>query len=248
MATICPIDIPTWETADFIAANVAEGASILEIGCGEGHVAAELVERGFTIIGVDEDTEAVERAVAKGVDARVGEWPEMNVPNVDAVAFTRSLHHIEPLERAIDKAAEVLPARGLLLLEDFAFNVTDRKTMEWFLDLIRRKPIASIIENTPDEFITRMLSADDPIKEWEQDKHHDLHSADAMKAAIGRQFEIVVGSEAPYFYRYLVPVFPETPQAAKLAEAVLAEEKRLGSTGEIVQVGQRVVAIKRRNA
>ncbi len=240
-----PIDIPTGETADFISANLSAGASLLEIGCGEGHVSVELEKRGFCVKAIDSDQDAVDTACLKGVDAVCGIWPDIDVETVDCVVFTRSLHHIEQLAQAIDRAADVLRENGILVVEDFAFNVTDRQTMLWFLGLLKSDRIGPLIEPKPDEFVTRMLSAEDPFVEWQRDKHHDLHSAAAIRQAIETGFEVTREETAPYFYRYLVPVFPESLTAGSIVYDMLEEEKRLGAKGEIVLVGRRIVAVKR---
>lgn len=240
-----PVGIPTRETAAFVTEHLRPGTKVLEIGCGEGYVAFELQDRGFEVTGLDADPDSVLRAAEIGVNAICGDWPEVVVPEFDAVAFTRSLHHIEDLSGAIEKTADVLPDGGVLLLEDFAFNATDRKTMDWFLKLIHSKPISFLISPNPDEFVTRMLAAENPLKEWEHDKHHDLHSAESMRKAISKLFDIELEQHGPYFYRYLVPVFPETIEAAALVEQVLTEEKTLGSIGEILLIGRRIVAVKR---
>jgi SAM-dependent methyltransferase len=240
-----PIDIPTRETADFITSHLPTDATVLEIGCGEGHVAADLKERGLRVVGIDPDPEAINSARQKGVSAMLGNWPATDVEPVDAIAFTRSLHHIDDLNGAIHKAAKVLPHGGVLLLEDFAFNVTDQKTLDWFLNLIANEEISFLIGQVPDEFVTRMLSADDPFEEWKHDQHHDLHSAEAMGDAIKERFMIKDEASVPYFFRYLVPVFPKTQKAADLVVGVLNEELELGKKGEIVLVGRRIVATKR---
>jgi hypothetical protein len=41
-----PIDIPTRETADFLASHLQSSSTLLEVGCGDGDVAAELARRG----------------------------------------------------------------------------------------------------------------------------------------------------------------------------------------------------------
>jgi len=240
-----PIDIPTRETSEFIASNIPAQSTILEIGCGEGHVGAELTERGIEVTGIDPDPEAVENAVALGGNVFQGSWPDVSVGAFDAIAFTRSLHHIEDLAGAVEKAADVLREQGIFLLEDFAFNVTDQRTLDWFLKLLQSEPISSLVKPEPDEFATRMLLAEDPMHEWEHDKHHDLHSAETMKSAIRQRFEVVAESSVPYFYRYLVPVFPETSEAAALVDEMLVEENRSGASNEIVLVGRRIVAVKK---
>ena len=239
-----PIDVPTIETADFLSTRLAAGTSVLEIGCGEGHVAAELERRGIRVTGIDTDQGAVDAARSLGVVAVKGNWPDVDAESADAIAFTRSLHHIHQLKTGIEKASAIVPNGGKVFLEDFAFNITDRKTMDWFLELIHRPEVNSRLISKPVEFVTRMLSAKDPMKEWQSDQHHDLHSAGQMFNAISEYFEITETDKAPYFYRYLVPVFPETSDSAAIVRDVLAEEKRLGAEGEIVLVGRRLVGVK----
>jgi 2-polyprenyl-3-methyl-5-hydroxy-6-metoxy-1,4-benzoquinol methylase len=41
----------------FLTARIPVGAEILEIGCGEGHVACELLRHGYRVTGLDSDSE-----------------------------------------------------------------------------------------------------------------------------------------------------------------------------------------------
>lgn len=101
----------TAETLAFVRRFVPVGARILEIGCGDGELAFHL-----GAVAIDSSADAVAAAVARGVDARVATWP-CDVPGTfDAVLFTRSLHHIAPLDEAVAR----VPA-PLLLIEDFSF-------------------------------------------------------------------------------------------------------------------------------
>jgi len=91
--------VPTRETVEFLAAHVRHGARLLEVGCGHGEVARLLGDGGFRVVAIDADPEAVAHARDLGVDARLAAWPEYSGPGVDAIAFTRSLHHIGPSMR-----------------------------------------------------------------------------------------------------------------------------------------------------
>ncbi len=103
----------------FLASHLSIGADVLEVGCGEGHVAAALASHGHRLIAVDADLECVARAQERGVRAS-GSWPEFDSPPLDAIVFTRSLHHISPLDKAVERARELLRPMGSLLIEDFA--------------------------------------------------------------------------------------------------------------------------------
>src|SRR3954454_14438457 len=72
-----------WDAADYarVGAFVAElggGAldlldpqpreRILDVGCGDGTLTAKIIERGETVLGIDNSPEMVEAARAKGID------------------------------------------------------------------------------------------------------------------------------------------------------------------------------------
>ena len=89
--------------------------------------------------------------------------------------------------------------------------------------------------------MTELLAADEPVDVWRKDHDHGLHTIAAMSEAIAKDFIIRETCEAPYLYRYLVPVLPETPQATDFLESVFKEEARLGATGAITLIGRRIV-------
>ena len=131
-----PMDVPTRETVAFVVSHSAAEATVLEIGCGEGDVASMLLDRGYGVIGVDSNQDVVSRAQQRGVPAAFATWPEFECGPVDTVAFTRSLHHIEPLSEAIGKARELLTKNGVLLVEDFSFDEAETTTIAWFMQAL----------------------------------------------------------------------------------------------------------------
>ena len=237
-----PIDVATDATVSFIAEYADSPATILEVGCGEGDVALELMDRGYEITGLDGDEDTVFEARKRGAPAVLAEWPDYNCDAVDAIVFTRSLHHIHHLDAAIVKAKELLKPDGTLLVEDFAFDETDTKTIDWFLTVINTPEACDSITATPDEFITNLLAADEPEAAWQQDHDHELHTIGVMKDAIAKQFTIDSYTSVPYLYRYLIPVLPETPQAASFVQRVFQEEAKQGAAGSITLIGRRIVA------
>lgn len=237
-----PIDIPTRETASFVASRLASGATVLEVGCGDGYVAEELVRRGLSVVGLDSDEAAVERARGRGVNAIRASWPNFQDVCMDAVAFTRSLHHISPIEEAVSKARGLLKPNGLLLVEDFAFDEVDEATIAWFVDMLYER--RSLITPVPGEFATEILESKDPVVAWRHDHDHELHTIGTMRSAISQQFELQQTESVPYLYRYLVPVLPETPDGARCIQEVLREEARGGAQGQVVLIGRRMTGRK----
>lgn len=236
-----PIDVPTRETVTFVTSHLPASADVLEVGCGEGHVAAELLQRGHRVIGVDSDENVIARAQRRGVRAIRASWPDLTSEPVDAVVFTRSLHHIDSLDRSIGRAREVLRPTGALLVEDFAFDEADEPTISWFLKALGSESGKRLIEPVPDEFVTDLLGAGDPACVWHQSHDHELHTITAMTRAIAEQFAVREIQPVPYLYRYLVPVLPDTSEAAAFVEEILREETRLGERGVGVLIGRRIV-------
>jgi SAM-dependent methyltransferase len=237
-----PIDIPTRETAKFIFSHLPVGSKVLEIGCGDGEVAAELSSHGYRVTGLDSEHDRVVKARRRGVRAVVASWPQFDSNPVDAIAFTRSLHHINPLDGAIEKARQLINPTGLLLIEDFAFGETNHAAVHWFLEILRSDEAKSQIEPVKDQFVTDLLAAKDPIRVWQENHNQALHSIAAITEAVSNRFVIEETDSVPYLYRYLIPVLPETPRATMFVDQVFREEARAGKRGEITFMGRRIVA------
>ncbi len=235
-------DVPTRETVRFFASRIPLGAEILEIGCGEGQVAFELLSRGYRLTGLDSDPELIARAQKRGARAFVASWPEFDSAPVDVVAFTRSLHHISPLREALGRAQELIRSTGLLLIEDFAFGEANETTIAWFLEVLLSKQGLALINSVAGQLVTDLLTSKDPMAVWHRNHDQGLHSMTAMSRAVEERFITRETELVPYLYRYLVPVVAETPEAAAFVEEVLQEEARLGKQGDVVLIGRRIVA------
>src|SRR6266480_4279725 len=206
-----PTDVPTRETLDFLISRLPVGAKVLEVGCGEGRVACELLQRGDRVTGLDSDAEAVTSAQARGVRAVVASWPKFDSSvSFDAIAFTRSLHHINPLGESIVPARELLNPNGFLLIEDFSPDEVNEATVAWFVKVLRSTQSKALINLVANQLVTELLSATDVMQTWRDNRAHEVHSFTAMNEAIAAQFVVLETQSAPYFYRYLIPVLPET--------------------------------------
>jgi SAM-dependent methyltransferase len=243
-----PRDVATAATVEFVSEFVPKSAAILEIGCGDGDVAAALQILGYAVTGIDADRDAVETTRAKGVAAIAGEWPTVTASKADVVLFTQSLHHINDLRGAVEATHNMLHGPHLLLVEDFDFHSADEPTIRWLAEKIREASANSFLRNTPmcqrhrqDEFAMSIASALDPMVAWRENHDQDLHPAEAIGNAIAERFSIVRREDAPYLYRYLIPVLENTSHAAEWLRGVLGEE-RSGEAEEIKLIGRRIVA------
>lgn len=241
-----PTEVPTRETLMFLMSRIPAAAQILEVGCGEGQVACELLKRGYRVTGLDSDPEAIAKAQERGVPAVVGSWPEFDGnATFDAIAFTRSLHHINPLREAVARARELLNPAGYLLIEDFAFDEANEATVNWFVTVLRSDQGKALINPVADQLVTELLSATDVMRTWHDNRGHDVHSITTITNAITERFLARETQLVPYLYRYLVPVLADTSEAASFVDEVFQQESLLGERGEILLLGRRIVAVTR---
>jgi SAM-dependent methyltransferase len=113
---------------DRFAAAVRDAGPCCDVGCGPGHVARYLHERGIPISGIDLSQGMVERArrLTPGVKFEQGDMLALDV--VDGtwagIAALYSIIHIPPTElvRALQELRRVLRPGGMLLL---AFHIGD---------------------------------------------------------------------------------------------------------------------------
>ncbi len=113
---------------DRFAASVRDVGPACDMGCGPGHVARYLHERGLQVCGVDLSPVMVERArhLTPGVDFRPGDMMALDVPDATwaGIAAFYSIIHIprSDVTRALGDLRRVLRPGGLLLL---AFHIGD---------------------------------------------------------------------------------------------------------------------------
>jgi SAM-dependent methyltransferase len=113
---------------DRFAASVREVGPVCDMGCGPGHVARYLHERGVQVCGIDLSPAMVERArgLTPGVEFRQGNMMALDAPDsawAGIVAFY-SIIHIprRDMARALGELRRVLRPGGMLLL---AFHIGD---------------------------------------------------------------------------------------------------------------------------
>jgi SAM-dependent methyltransferase len=240
-----PLDVATAETTRFVVGVLPHAASLIEVGAGDGHVAAALQARGVDVTAVDANPECVARACGRGVRAVAAEWPLYDGPDADAIAFTRSLHHMDPLEAALAGARRLLRPGGVLVLEEFAYEAADAAALRWLLDTIGAPAVAPLLDlgDGKPQLLSHLVKSADPVGAW-RDYHagHGVHAGEKLLQAVGESFHDARRVGAPYLYRLLIPRMPETPRAAAAVEAVLQREQQALADGSFAPIGLRVVA------
>ena len=117
-----------WDAADYarLGGFVAElgvaaldlldpkpGERILDVGCGEGTLTRKIIDRGATVLGIDNSPEMVAAARAKGVDALLLAAEDMQFfAEFDAAFSNATLHWVLQKEQAARAIFRALKSGG----------------------------------------------------------------------------------------------------------------------------------------
>jgi SAM-dependent methyltransferase len=240
-----PRQLPTDATASFLGRVLPRPpALVLEVGCGRGEVALRLRDMGYAITPLDKAPDAVGAARASGLQAVECDFLTYRGGPFDVVLFTRSLHHIQPLESAIERTASLLRPDGLLVGEEFAREAIDADTAAWYFDTCDLLRTAGLL---PDQ---EGAATDDPLERWSsrfRSGHAPPTTGNDLLRAIGRRFELVEADRrVPYHYRYLADHLPQTELGARLTRLVMEMELRRLTTTSGPWAGLRFVARRTR--
>ena len=150
---------------------------MLEVGCGDaGGVVAALVEAGYDATGVDPRAPAGERF--RQVDFREVEG------EYDAVVAGRVIHHLVPLDEAVEKLASLAP---VLIVNEFAWDLIDAPLQAWY-DAERAMRPDAVGPPT--------------LEEWRW-RHPGLHPHDVLLAALRARYDERTLEWLPYFQHWL---------------------------------------------
>lgn len=232
-------------------------ARILEVGCGHGHLAASLAGSGHQVVAIESDADAVAAARYKGVDVRHGLFPDCDLPEryeehaFDVVVFSRSLHQMHHLDQACETAFSLLAPGGVVLVEDWAWNIIDERTAAWAYGMMGVGRAAGFV---PDE---RWRSGNEPLRAWLAEHEGFAHPIAAMRTAITKHSKSLTHSHtvtiheesAPYFYRYFCDYLANADGAfadngSAIVESVLAAEQQMLAARAMAPLGWRLAAVR----
>jgi len=142
---------------------------VLEVGCGRGELALALAAVGYDVVAVD--PEAPEGAIFWQTTIE-----ELDEPGpFDAVIASFSLHHVHDLDTALDRLRGLLAADGVLIVDEFGWDLLDDQTAEQY---------------------------DLDSGDW-RDEHDDLHGFERLRGALDARFHERHFSPELYFSRHL---------------------------------------------
>ena len=227
--------VATAYTHTFVRTSLGEGARrILEIGCGDGELAERLAADGFEVVAIDADEACVAAAKARGVAARLADWPADLGGDFDAVLFTRSLHHVHDLDGAVAAAGRALGPQGRIIVEDFRAEGGSARSSDWYRAMVEELSIGGML--TDDADAGALIAKLPPASH----DGHELHSSQMIAAALDRRFEVSAAGAA-YYFRYLEPCLRDDGAAQWLLDVEL---EQIGADA-LDPLGQRFIALQR---
>jgi ubiquinone/menaquinone biosynthesis C-methylase UbiE len=232
--------LPISETVNFVKRHASKpGLRLLEVGAGEGDLALALMQSGYDVRALDNDEAKVSLAQRKGVDCRLADITEYEDDPFDLILFSRSLHHIQPLDQAIKRTRSLLAEDGTLLVDDFAPETADEDTVRfrYETEFILRGS-CGLSCSTRDEYPL------DPLQHWKDHLFvkHKVSDSVTIRGAIAAIFSNVEEESVPYMYRYIVDKLPRNSESLSIAQKVLREEKDLIARKMIKPIGLLMVA------
>jgi SAM-dependent methyltransferase len=189
-------------------------ARILEVGCGDGQLARTLSKEGYEVVAID--PVAPRGKIFRRL--RIEEF-EDNRP-FDAVVSITALHHVASLQVALERIHRSLQRKGVLILEEFAFErLLHPGTAKWYF---HQRQAAVAVGLHPRGPLPATFSAWRKI--WAS-QHRDLHGFKALTAALRPRFSQRLFEWTPYLYDY------ELDEAVKPLEEKLIASRKILATG-----------------
>ena len=230
--------LPTRETLAFLERVLPPApARVLEVGAGDGAVSLALAAKGYEMTALDESFDAPANGTAV-------QWMEQDFLHFDGegafdvVLFTRSLHHMAPLEGALDRATRALLPTGRVIAEEFAYDRVNLPTARWFYDLKTVLAAAGLLHEG-----AGVEEEGNPLGRWRREHVADppLPTGHTILAVARARLDLTLVEEAPYLYRYIWDELTNVEGARSAAEAVLRIERRLTRERDIAAAGLRFV-------
>jgi SAM-dependent methyltransferase len=156
-------------------------ARVLEIGAGDGSLAAALREGGYDVVAIDP------AAAAPGVDPVALHELEARAQSFDAALAVVSLHHVQPLARSCRRLSELLRPGARLVVDELDVARLDERATAWW-QAQRRAAGADPHGHDPAGIVAEM-------------REH-LHPLARIREALAPWFDLGEPVPGPYLYRW----------------------------------------------
>ncbi|HEX6459707.1 MAG TPA: class I SAM-dependent methyltransferase [Thermoleophilaceae bacterium] len=173
-------------------------ARVLEVGAGEGELAAALVDARYDVLAIDPAGEPPVAAIAlNDVDEPDGSF--------DAAVAVVSLHHVEPLDSSLANLARMVRPGGVLAVDELDVWALDERAVRWWSERRRERG-----EHAPD----------DPAELIEEMRGH-IHPLDRIYTLLEEWFELGPPVRGSYLHRWHLDLALRAPEEALIASGEL---------------------------
>jgi SAM-dependent methyltransferase len=178
-------------------------ARVLEVGAGEGALARELADAGYSVLAIDPESTSDDV-----LPIPLAELAEP-LSSFDAAVAVVSLHHVNPLETSCARLAEVLRPGAPLVIDEFDVASFDERAAAWLLE--QRRALGSPEDRTAMELVAELRA--------------ELHPLSAISAALARDFDLGPWRRGSYLYRW------DLDGALRTVEEQMIDEGALPAVG-----------------
>jgi SAM-dependent methyltransferase len=192
-------------------------AIVVDLGCGpHGGFVPMLVADGYDALGIDPDAPEGERY-------RRIRFEDADHRQVDAVVACTSLHHVDDLDTVVGAIEAMLAPVGRLIVVEWAVEAFDERTARWCFRQLPAEPDddGGWLRHQRDEFAASGATWTAYLDGWRS--RENLHTGDAMLAALRSRFELSSLTRTPYF-------FPDL-DLPKASEQAAIDAQRISATG-----------------
>jgi SAM-dependent methyltransferase len=124
-------DLERIEESDFwskvkvkLILKLVEGKNVLDVGCGSGRLSKTLLEKGYSVVAIDNDWKAVEIAKKKGIMAFVSDINDwQTIEKFDCIILGDVLEHIEDDKSTMRKVHGMLTPNGCIVVNVPSYQV-----------------------------------------------------------------------------------------------------------------------------
>jgi len=201
---------------EFVVSHLPEPpCRVLEVGCGAGELAHAIAQRGYSITAIDPE-------VSAGTIFRRTSLEDFDEPGpFDVVLASRSLHHVHDLDAGLRKIHTLLRDSGLLILNEFAWEQMDDKSVRWYLSHVE-PPGHEDDSLLPGKFPDAWFA-----------EHQGLHESATIRGALVDLFRENAFEWVPFIAEYYL----KRPD-------LIDQERDLIRSGEVAPLGFRYVGIR----
>jgi SAM-dependent methyltransferase len=151
-------------------------ARVLEIGAGDGELAAVLSSAGYDVTAIDpKGGDGVLQVPLEALDAKPRTF--------DAAVAMLSLHHVVPLGRSLRRLSEIMRHGAHLIVDEFDVQRYDERAAAWWL-----------------HHADHAHDAADHVAEMREHLHPVAH----IRTELGVWFDLGEPVPGPYLYRWYI--------------------------------------------